>query len=158
MDGFGVAVNKVQEINIKNAAEIFSKGNKEQIMHLFKVYNNLAAKGGAPLLTPAELQEILAHRGFKGYGGFGDWWDTALKVGNGLANIAGAVGPTIIQKYQIDKMPSVVPATPPAVAAAGAPGPAITGRTDWTTYAMYGGGILLVGGVLYFMLGKKKKA
>jgi hypothetical protein len=150
-----VVDSRIKNINIKNASDILSKGTKAQITHLFNVYNALAKKGGAALLTPAELQGILSSRGFKGYGAFGDWWDTALKIGNGIANIGAAVGPVLLQKYQIDKMPSAVPATPAAVAAESRP--AVTKGTDWTTVALYGGVAAVVGGLAYIMFFKKKK-
>ena len=149
-------VSVLKDINIKNASDILTKGTKAQITHLFNVYNAVAKKGGAALLTAAELQSALTSRGFKGYGHFGDIWDTALKIGNGLANIVGAVGPTILQKYQIDKMPSAVPATPATIATATAP-TVIRGGTDWTTYAMYGGGALLIGSIAFMFLKNKKR-
>lgn len=153
-----VGASPLKDINIKNASDILSKGSKAQITYLFNIYNIMAKKGGAPLLTAAELQSALSSRGFKGYGNFGDWWDTALKIGNGLANIVGAVGPTVLQKYQIDKMPSVVPATPAAVATASTPAmDRGRGGTDWTTYAIYGGGALLIGGIAFIFLKKKKR-
>lgn len=147
----------LQDINVKNATDILSRGSKAQITHLFNVYNAVAKKGRAPLLTTAELQDALSSRGFKGYGHFGSAWDIAAKIGTGLLAVGAVVGPMVLQKYQIDKMPSVTPATNAAVSTAAVPSGPRGGETDWTTMAMYGGGALLFGGVVYMVLKKKRK-
>lgn len=158
VNGFG-ELNK--DINIKNAQDILTRGTKEQIVHLFKVYNDIAQKGGAPLLSDAELVTVITSRGFKGFGfDWSDIGDIAGKIGTGLATVAGAVGPLVLQKYQIDKLPSVTPA-PTAVVPQAQPlsTPAMDrgkGGTDWITIALWGGGALAIGGVAYFFLFKKK--
>lgn len=160
MDGFGAVT--IHEINVKNASDILAYGSKDQIMHLVKLYNDIAQKSGVTPLSMSDIQQVMTSRGLKGYGDI-DWsaiGSVASQIGSGLASAVQAVGPLVLQKYQIDKLPSATPATTPAVQAAAAPiaGKGAKGTTDWTTYAMYGGGALLVGGILYFVLGKKKTA
>lgn len=150
-----------KDINIKNAQDILTRGTKDQIVHLFKVYNDIAQKGGAPLLSDAELVTVLSSRGFKGFGV--DWsaiGDIAGKIGTGLATVAGAVGPLVLQKYQIDKLPSVTSA-PTAVVPQSQPlsTPALDrgkGGTDWSDIALWGGGALAIGGAVYWFFLRKK--
>jgi len=157
MDGFGAVT--IHEVNVKNATEILSKGSKNQILHLFEAYNKIAAQTGVAPISMYDVQQIISSRGLKGFGI--DWsaiGSVASQIGSGLATAAQAVGPLVIQKYQIDKLPTMTPATPVAVTKAATPGPVVGGGTDWTMIAMYGGGALVIGGLAYFMLsGKKKK-
>lgn len=150
-----------KDINIKNAQDILTRGTKEQIVHLFKVYNEIAKKGGAPLLSDDELLTVITSRGLKGFDiDLSSIGDIAGKIVTGLATVAGALGPLVLQKYQIDKLPSVTPAST-AVVSQDQPlsTPAmdrVKGGTDWMTIALWGGGALAIGGAAYFYFFKKK--
>lgn len=158
---------RIHTQNIQNAAEILAKGSKEQIYHLVSLYNDLAAKHGGISIAPEKVSRILRSRGLAGFGiDLSAIGDLASSIGSGLADIAKAVGPIIIQKYQIDKLPSMTPAasvTPPPAPVKPAEAPSVKGKgaagggTNWAMYALIGVAVIATGGLALFFIRKKKQ-